>query len=89
MSFLNGPSDRGFTQIHILPVHTLNRKGKSLTVSSKYKAINYYFYYMLSASIKKRKCHVSFIHILSSLYYQLKLKLLWSMPSVHGSPYFH
>lgn len=27
MSFLNGPSDRGFTQIQILPVHAINRKG--------------------------------------------------------------
>lgn len=27
MSFLNGPSDRGFTQIQILPVHAMNRKG--------------------------------------------------------------
>lgn len=30
MSFLNGPSDRGFTQIQILPVHTINRKGTAL-----------------------------------------------------------
>lgn len=27
MSFLNGPSDRGFTQIQILPVYAINRKG--------------------------------------------------------------
>lgn len=27
MSFLNGPSDRGFTQIQMLPVHAINRKG--------------------------------------------------------------
>lgn len=27
MSFLNGPSDRGFTQIQILPVHAITRKG--------------------------------------------------------------
>lgn len=27
MSFLNGPSDRGFTQIQILPVHAIARKG--------------------------------------------------------------
>lgn len=30
MSFLNGPSDRGFTQIQILPVHAINRKGTIL-----------------------------------------------------------
>lgn len=27
MSFLNGPSDRGFTQLQILPVHAIQRKG--------------------------------------------------------------
>lgn len=30
MSFLNGPSDRGFTQLSILPVHTIQRKGNWL-----------------------------------------------------------
>lgn len=29
MSFLNGPSDRGFTQLQILPVHAIQRKGNS------------------------------------------------------------
>lgn len=28
MSFLNGPSNRGFTQIQILPHHAQSRKGK-------------------------------------------------------------
>lgn len=30
MSFLNGPSDRGFTQLQILPVHAIQRKGNKI-----------------------------------------------------------
>lgn len=33
MSFLNGPSDRGFTQLQILPVHAIQRKGNWLFYS--------------------------------------------------------
>lgn len=30
MSFINGPSDRGFTQLQILPVHAIQRKGNKI-----------------------------------------------------------
>ncbi|XP_031627777.1 glutamate receptor-interacting protein 2 isoform X2 [Contarinia nasturtii] len=35
MSFLNGPSDRGFTQLQILPVHAIQRKGYNTLDSRK------------------------------------------------------
>lgn len=67
MSFLNGPSDRGFTQIQILPVHTLNRKGNALLtrlLAQNHTPINYLCF---TPEVKRRKCRISFIHILSSL----------------------
>lgn len=35
MSFLNGPSDRGFTQLQILPIHTIQRKGNLVVLFTR------------------------------------------------------
>lgn len=65
MSFLNGPSDRGFTQIQILPVHTINRKGTAFILLLAQNQTNQLCSMLISRELKGAN-----VEFLSSIFYR-------------------